>query len=82
MNTSKEYTGTCTECGKENTHLTIVDEVTHVCDECLNSEWFQCDECLDYWNYDYVELFHLKDGRVVCEHCKEDFDDSEIDFDF
>ena len=62
MNTSKEYKGTCTECGEEN--------------------YFLCEECNEYWSYDYVEFFHLKDGRTVCEYCIEDFDESEIESDY
>ena len=71
--------GTCTICGKE-AKLTTVDEVTHVCDECLDANYFQCEECGEYWDDSYVEQFWLKDGRTICEHCKEDFDDEDIDF--
>lgn len=78
MNSSKEYTGTCTLCGEKNRKLLIVDEENHVCKECLEEEYFQCDECGEYWAYDYVEYFDLKDGRTICEHCREDFDDDDI----
>ena len=78
MNTSKEYNGTCTLCGKRNCKLLIVDEDAHVCEECLEAEYFQCDECKEYWAYDYVEFFHLKDGRTICENCRDDFDDDEV----
>lgn len=82
MNSNREYIGTCTECGEENVRLTVVDEVNHLCQDCLDTDYFQCDDCMEYWHYDFVELFHLKDGRVVCMHCREDYEDEEIDFDF
>ena len=72
-------TGTCTSCGKE-AKLTILDDVDQLCDECLDSEYTQCQECGEYYP-DHVEFFCLKDGRLICEHCREDFDDEEIDFD-
>ena len=78
MNVSKEYIGTCTLCGESNRKLLIVDEVAHICEECLEEEYFQCDECKEYWAYDDVEFFHLKDGRTICENCRDDFDDNEI----
>lgn len=62
--------GTCTQCGKENCSLTIVDEETSV-----------CEECGEYWDDSYVGQFFLKDGRTICEHCRENFDDEEIDHD-
>lgn len=73
--------GTCTQCGKENCSLTIVDEETSVCEECLDAFFFLCEECGEYWDDSYVEQFLLKDGRTICEHCIENFDDEEIDHD-
>lgn len=75
MNNSREYKGTCTECGEENCQLVIVDEQNHLCKKCLDDSYFLCEECGEYWPYDYVEDFHLKDGRTVCEYCAEDFED-------
>lgn len=80
MNTSKEYVGTCTMCGTENQRLTVVDEVNHVCEECLDNEYIFCDECKEYWLYDAISFYHLKDDRTLCEHCAEDIDEDEIDF--
>lgn len=74
----KDNNGSCTNCGKKKCKLTAVDEVTFVCDDCLEEEYFQCDECKEYWSYDDVEFFHLKDGRTICENCREDHDDDEI----
>ena len=71
---------TCTHCGKEG-RLTIIDEDTQVCDECLDAFFTQCEVCGEYWDDSYVEFFTLKDGRLICEHCREDFEDEEIDLD-
>ena len=75
-----ENYGECELCGKE-AKLTVIDDVTRVCEECLDSNYFQCEECGEYWDDSYVEQFWLKDGRTICEHCRENFDDEEIDFD-
>lgn len=79
MHHNNKTTGTCTMCEKENCALTIVDEETRVCDECLNENFFLCEDCDEYWDYDYVDFFHLKDGRIVCEYCIEDYDEDEIE---
>jgi hypothetical protein len=68
----KNYTGTCTMCGKKDCELTIVDEVEHVCEECLGNEYIFCDECKQYWLWDAICFYNLKDGRTLCEHCGED----------
>lgn len=70
--------GKCTQCGKE-AKLTTVDEEIRVCEECLETFFTQCDICGEYWDDSYVEFFATKDGRLICEHCREDFDDEEID---
>ena len=79
-NDNKKYVGTCTMCGGANRNLTIVDEESHVCEECLDDEYIQCDECKEYWLYDALVFYNLKDGRTLCEHCAEDIDEDEIDF--
>lgn len=76
----QKLTGICTQCGKEAA-LTMVDEDIRVCAECLDAFYFQCEVCGEYWDDSYVEQFWLKDGRTICEHCREDFDDEEIDLD-
>lgn len=76
----KKITGACTHCGKE-ADLTTIDEDIRVCEECLDAFYFQCEVCGEYWDDSYVEQFWLKDGRTICEYCREDFDDEEIDFD-
>lgn len=74
-NDNKNYKGTCTMCGKKDCDLTIVDEVAHVCEECLGNEYFYCDECNEYWLCDAVESVELEDGRTVCEYCVEDIEE-------
>ena len=70
----------CTMCGKE-AELTTVDEAVRVCEECLDAFFFKCEVCGEYWDSSYVEQFWLKDGKTICEHCREDFDDEDIDHD-
>lgn len=70
--------GTCTSCGKENCKLTIIDDVDRVCDECLDFKYTQCDECGEYWDDSYIEFFLTKDDKLICEHCREDYDDEDI----
>ena len=78
-NNNKNYKGTCTMCGKENCDLTIVDEVEHVCEDCLADEYIFCDECKEYWLWDAIKFYNLKDGRTLCEHCAEDVDQEEVE---
>lgn len=64
----------CTECGKE-TNVTIVDEVTRLCDKCLDDlDYIECDCCHEYWQYDAVEFYENEDGKNICEYCYEDED--------
>lgn len=74
----KHILGTCTRCKKANCQLTIIDEVDHVCDECLDTFYTQCDDCGEYWEDSYVEFFVTADDRLICEHCRENYDDDEI----
>lgn len=77
---SKEYIGTCTMCGKQKRKLLIVDEEAHVCQDCLDNEYIQCDECKEYWLWDAIMFYHLKDERTLCEHCAEDVEEDEVDW--
>lgn len=72
------YDGTdkCTVCGKETDKLTCVDEVTFVCDHCLEN-FEKCDICGEYWDGEVVEMHYLDDGRCVCDNCIEDVEDEE-----
>ena len=78
-NTNKTYKGTCTMCGKAEQGLTIVDEVAHVCQDCLDNEYIYCDECKEYWLWDAIKFYNLKDGRTLCEHCAEDVDEADVE---
>ena len=74
----RKYIGTCTQCGKED-ELTFVTDEDRLCDECLDSSFTQCEECGEYYP-DHVEFFVLKDGRLICEYCREEYEDEDIDF--
>lgn len=74
-----KITGKCTMCGKD-AELTIVDDVDRLCDECLDSNFTQCDECGEYYP-DHVEFFVTTDNRLICEYCRQDLDDEEINCD-
>ena len=64
----------CTECGKE-TEITVVDEVTRLCEKCLDLlDYIECDHCHEYWQYDAVEFYENEDGENICEYCYEDED--------
>ena len=76
---NKNYKGTCTMCGKENCELLIVDEANHVCQDCLDNEYIFFDECKEYWLWDAILFYNLKDGRTLCEHCAEDIDEEKIE---
>ena len=71
----EKYIGKCSNCGKDDVEVVIVDEEAHLCEDCLDNDYFFCDECKEYWHCDYVESYELEDGRTVCEHCYEDIDD-------
>jgi hypothetical protein len=76
---SNELKGTCTLCGKKNCALTMIDEVDKVCEDCLDDEYIQCEECDEYWKWDIIKFYNLKDGRTLCEHCAEDVDPEEVE---
>ena len=73
--------GTCTDCGRENVEITILDDVERLCDECLDSLYQECDICHEYYDPDIIEFSVLKDGRFVCEYCAEDFDADDFEED-
>lgn len=70
--------GTCTDCGKENTSLIILDDVDWLCEECLDSSYTQCDICGEYWGDGYVEFTVTADDKLVCEYCMEDIGAEEL----
>ena len=71
--------GTCTMCGAEDVALTVIDDEERVCAECLDTEFFYCEECKEHWRCDSVESVELSDGRTVCEYCAEDIDDGDAE---
>ena len=75
--THRRCIGTCTDCGKENCNLIILDEVDQLCQECLDSVYTQCDICGEYWPDGVVEFTLTDDEKMVCEYCMEDMDDEE-----
>lgn len=70
--------GTCTDCGKENCNLIVLDDVDQLCQECLDSVYTQCDICGEYWPDGVVEFIYTGDG-IICEYCMEDIVDDEED---
>lgn len=61
--------GTCTECGEEDVELTVIDKDTRVCDDCLTLDFVECDECQTWFAFDSQKIYHLMDGRTLCERC-------------
>lgn len=70
--------GDCTRCDKTNCVVNIIDDVDRVCDECLDAFYTQCDDCGEYWEDGYVEFFLTTTDRMICEHCRENYDDEDI----
>ena len=61
----------CTECG-EHTEITLIDDVNILCDDCIDElDYIECDECKQYWLWDAIKFYHLKDERTFCEDCAE-----------
>ena len=67
----------CTMCGEECEDITVIDDETRVCEDCLEDEFFYCDECGEFWLNDAVEYHTLADGRTICEHCNKDNSDEQ-----
>ncbi len=69
---AERFIGECSECGKEEIEVTLIDEVTSLCADCIDElDYFECDECTEFWLHDAVRVYNLKDGRTLCEHCAE-----------
>ena len=63
--------GKCTECGKKTT-ITIIDEVTKLCEDCIDElDYVLCDHCEEYWLYDVIKFYYMKNEKTLCEHCAE-----------
>lgn len=64
----------CTECG-EKTEVTIIDEVTRLCEDCIDElDYVKCDKCNEYYLYDAIDWYELENGDTVCEYCNEDIE--------
>ena len=74
--------GKCDWCGAEAELTNIGD--SHICPECLK-EYACCDKCGGYFSPDVTPIYHLKDGRTLCEDCaiydlnSGDLDEDEIE---
>ena len=69
---AKTSIGTCSECGSENVEVTAVDEDTCLCEDCLDElDYIECHNCHEFWLWDAVKFYELKDGRTLCEDCAE-----------
>ena len=62
----------CTMCGEETDDITFVDDETCVCPDCLEEEFFYCEECCEHGFCNAVDAVELDDGRTVCESCAEE----------
>ena len=74
----RKILGTCTRCAKDDCRLTIIDDVDRVCDDCLDSFYTQCEDCGNYWEEGCIEFFLTSDERMICEYCRENYDDDDI----
>ena len=70
----------CTHCENEASSLNVLDDQTKICDACLLIFYPKCDKCGEFKNMLDVKFFTLRDGRQICEHCREDIADEDIDF--
>ena len=76
---AEKYTGKCSNCGKDNIVVSLIDEETSLCEKCIDElDYIECDECEELWLWDAVKFYNLKDGRTLCENCAEELLDDEI----
>ena len=71
----------CTYCGHEVCNINIIDDATRLCNGCIDTFFTFCDECNKLCDIFTVKFFTLKDGRQICENCRENFNDEDIDID-
>lgn len=68
----------CTRCGEVCDELTYIDDVEHVCEECLDAFYEKCDICGEYWDLSIIAVRYVERiDKFVCEHCMEDLDPEE-----
>ena len=64
--------GDCTMCEAQGVEVKVIDEATQVCAECLDSFFFRCDKCGEFWLDDPdigAEAFETDEGEILCPHC-------------
>ena len=76
---AQEYEGICDNC-REETTVYLVDEGTSLCEDCLaDLDYIECDCCHEFWAWDAVPFYNLKDGRTLCSNCYENLlEDGEL----
>lgn len=62
---------TCYNCGEEvsEENTTLVNN-EHICDTCLDDDYFMCDDCLEYHHNDNLTVVG---DRYVCGHCLDNY---------
>lgn len=69
---ARQKLGTCSACGKIGTLVTVVDEQNILCNACLDQlDYIECERCHEYWLWDAISFYVLKDSRTICQHCAE-----------
>ncbi len=68
--------GICTCCGKQVDKLTMVGENEEICDDCLISEYEQCDRCGNYYQLNIIDFYDVDDEHI-CEYCYVDEEEDE-----
>lgn len=69
-------TGTCDRCGEEDVELHCICDDEKVCADCLDSDFFQCEQCKQHWDLDVMET---RDGRQLCPDCADEYDSEEAE---
>ena len=59
--------GICDICGKEGEVFCAGE--TYVCAECAEESYFWCTRCDGLYPKEDAIVYHLKDGRELCEDC-------------
>jgi len=63
--------GKCDRCGAEGVPLHCICDDEKVCAECLNTYYFECDNCGQCWEDDVMEM---REGRCLCPDCADEYD--------
>ena len=68
----------CTICGHEASVINTLDDENKVCNGCLDALFFKCSVCKKYMYNLTLENLWLKDGKLICEHCRSELNDDDI----